>query len=200
VPDSSGARRPAAGVHRQPARPQARRNHAERCPSPEPVDAFLRGVHPAVIASVRADGSPHSAATWYDWDDGRVLLNMDDSRLRLRFLRRDPRISLTVLDTQSWYRHITLVGHATELNADTDLAGIDRLARRYTREAYPDRAGSRTIRVGGRGELARLGRFRRDPDHAEWKDTARAVTPETGPGRAGSRLRGAGFRRPPCRW
>ncbi len=139
-------------------------------PVPKPVDAFLHGVHPAVVASVRADGSPHSAATWYDWEDGRVLLNMDDSRLRLRFLRRDPRISLTVLDTESWYRHITLVGHATELWADTDLAGIDRLARRYTGEVYPNRTSPRTnawIEVESWHGWDAAGAIL---THAEWKD------------------------------
>lgn len=115
-----------------------------RAPVPPAVDAFLRGAHPAVVASVRPDGSPHSAATWYDWDAGRVLLSMDDSRLRLSFLRRDPRLSLTVLDTDSWYRHITVTGHVTEMHPDTDLADIDRLARRYTGEAYPNRESPRT--------------------------------------------------------
>ena len=43
------------------------------------------------------DGTPHTAATWYDWEDGRFLLNMDDGRRRLDFMRRDPRVSLTIL-------------------------------------------------------------------------------------------------------
>ncbi len=71
-------------------------------PVPPEVDAFLRKPNPAVIATLRPDGSPHTVATWYDWEDGRVLVNMDESRLRLRFMRRDPRVSLTVLDEASW--------------------------------------------------------------------------------------------------
>lgn len=139
-------------------------------PVPEPVSAFLQGVHPAVIATVRADGSPHSAATWYDWDEGRVLLNMDDTRLRLRFLRRDPRVSLTVLDTESWYRHITLVGHVVELHPDVGLAGIDRLARRYTGRAYPDRDNPRTnawVEVDSWHGWDASGAIR---THADWED------------------------------
>ena len=64
--------------------------------SPE-VDELLRRPNPAVIATLRPDGSPHSVPTWYDWEDGRVLLNMEDTRLRLGYMRRDPRVSLTVL-------------------------------------------------------------------------------------------------------
>ncbi len=58
-------------------------------PVPPEVDAFLAEPNPAVIATVRPDGSPHSVPTWYDWEHGRALVNMDESRLRLRFLRRD---------------------------------------------------------------------------------------------------------------
>lgn len=113
-------------------------------PVPAAVAAFLRGQNPAVIASVRADGSPHSTATWYDWEDGRVLLSMDDSRLRLRFLRHDPRVSLTVLDAENWYRHITLTGRIVELYPDRDLVDIDRLAHRYRGEPYGNRTAPRT--------------------------------------------------------
>src|SRR5262249_59310658 len=66
-------------------------------PVPADVDAFLRQPNPAVVASLRPDGSPHTAATWYDWDGERVYLNMDHTRLRLRFMRRDGRIAVTVL-------------------------------------------------------------------------------------------------------
>ncbi|HMM49699.1 MAG TPA: PPOX class F420-dependent oxidoreductase [Miltoncostaeaceae bacterium] len=113
-------------------------------PVPAVVAAVLRGPNPAVIASVRADGSPHSTATWYDWEDGRVLLSMDDSRLRLRFLRHDPRVSLTVLDAENWYRHITLTGRIAELYPDRDLVDIDRLAHRYRGEPYGNRTAPRT--------------------------------------------------------
>jgi PPOX class probable F420-dependent enzyme len=102
-------------------------------PIPTEVDEFLRGPHAAVVATLRPDGSPHTVPTWYDWDDGRVLLNMDEDRLRLRFLRRDPRVALTVLGgDEGWYRHVSLLGEVTEILDDVDLRDIDRLAVRYT--------------------------------------------------------------------
>jgi PPOX class probable F420-dependent enzyme len=105
-------------------------------PVPRDVDEFLARPHPAVIATLRPDGSPHTAATWYDWEDGRVLLNMDETRLRLQFLRRDPRAALTVLDDGSWYRHVSLIGRVTSIEDDQDLVDIDRLAVRYTGHPY----------------------------------------------------------------
>ena len=41
------------------------------------LDEFLIRPNPAVIGTLRPDGSPHTAATWYIWDDDRVLVNMD---------------------------------------------------------------------------------------------------------------------------
>jgi PPOX class probable F420-dependent enzyme len=112
-------------------------------PVPPEVDAFLARANPAVVATVRPDGSPHTVPTWYDWEDGRVLLNMDESRLRLGFLRRDPRVALTVLDDDSWYSHISLLARVVSIEADPDLHDIDRLAVRYTGRPFSRRDAER---------------------------------------------------------
>ncbi|GGL86687.1 PPOX class F420-dependent enzyme [Streptomyces fumigatiscleroticus] len=113
-------------------------------PLPEEAVAMLRRPNPAVVATLRSDGSPVSTATWYLWeDDGRVLINMDEGRVRLKHLRRDPRVTLTVLDTEDWYTHVTLIGRVTEMREDEGLTGIDRLSRQYTGNPYPDRVRPR---------------------------------------------------------
>jgi PPOX class probable F420-dependent enzyme len=114
-----------------------------RLPLPPEVDEFLRRPNPAVVASLRPDGSPHTVATWYLWDGERVLLNMDESRLRLRFMRRDPRVALTVLDEGSWYRHVSLLGRAAEIVEDEGLTDIDRLSLHYSGEPFRDRRSRR---------------------------------------------------------
>ena len=108
-------------------------------PLPPELDELLRRPNPAVVATLRPDGSPHTVATWYVWDGGRVLLNMDESRARLGFMRRDPRVALTVLDADSWYRQVTLLGRVVELVDDVELADIDRLSRHYSGEPFRDR-------------------------------------------------------------
>jgi PPOX class probable F420-dependent enzyme len=113
-------------------------------PVPPEIDNFLRGPHAAVVATLRPDGSPHTVPTWYDWEDGRVLLNMDETRLRLRFIRRDPRVALTVLGGEDgWYAHVSLLGRVVDLADDTELRDIDRLAVRYTGEPFRKRDSRR---------------------------------------------------------
>ena len=105
---------------------------------PAPLVEVLRKPNPAVMATVRPDGTPVTVATWYLWEDGRVLLNLDAGRARLRHLRADPRVSLTVLDGDSWYRHVSLRG-SVSIEDDPGLAGIDRLAVHYTGQPYANR-------------------------------------------------------------
>ena len=107
-------------------------------PIPEDVIKLLQQPNHAVMATVRADGAPVTVATWYLWDDGRILLNLDAGRKRLDHMRADPRVSLTVLDGDSWYRHISLQGTVT-ISPDSDLSGIDRLAIHYTGRPYANR-------------------------------------------------------------
>jgi PPOX class probable F420-dependent enzyme len=113
-------------------------------PVPADVDEFLARPNIAVVASLDGEGAPHSVATWYDWDDGRVLLSMDNSRRRLRYLREDPRVTLTVIDADDWYRHISLQGEVVEMHEDEGLVDIDRLSRRYTGAEYQTRDSPRT--------------------------------------------------------
>ncbi len=113
-------------------------------PLPEPVLELLRRPNPAVMATVAADGRPVTVATWYLLeDDGRVLLGLDASRARLKHLRADPRVSLTVLAEDDWYTHVSLQGRVGPIVDDEGLRDIDRLARHYTGNSYPNRESPR---------------------------------------------------------
>jgi PPOX class probable F420-dependent enzyme len=108
-------------------------------PVPPEIDEFLAQPNPSVIAVLEPDGSPNTVATWYLWEDGRVLVNMDEGRKRLEYLRREPRVSLTVLGKDDWYHHVSLRGRVVSIEDDSDLSDIDRLSRHYTGQPYTDR-------------------------------------------------------------
>ena len=108
-------------------------------PLPDGLKAFLAEPNPSVIATVTPEGEPHSAATWYLWEDGRVLVNMAATRKRLEHMRRDPNVSLTVLGKDTWYYQVTLRGTVVEIADDEGLAGIDRLCNHYMGSDYSAR-------------------------------------------------------------
>jgi hypothetical protein len=105
-----------------------------------------------------------TVATWYDWEDGLVLVNMHEGRSRLRWMRANPRVSLTMLgqggasgagsarpDAQrgdvppqmDWYRHVSLYGSVVRIADDVKLADIDRLCLRYTGKPFANRGAKR---------------------------------------------------------
>ena len=122
---------------RPPREPGSNRHHMSRRGLPTHCSAA------GGMAGIRPDGSPHTAATWYLWVDGRVLVNMDEGRRRLEHLRQEPRVSITVLGREDWYHHVTLCGHVAELMPDPQFTDIDRLSEHYTGRAYPQRDRSR---------------------------------------------------------
>jgi PPOX class probable F420-dependent enzyme len=109
-------------------------------PLPRELLTFLAKPRPAVVGTVRADGTPVTTACWYGLeDDGRLLLTMDRESHRLRHLRWNPRVALTVLG-DDWYNQLSILGRAVEFRDDPDLADIDGLSQRYLSEPYEDRA------------------------------------------------------------
>ena len=112
-------------------------------PLPDDLRTLLSKPNPAVVATLRSDGQPVSVATWYLLEGDRVLVNMDATRVRVKHLRRDPRLTLTVLDEASWYTHVSLIGRVEEMVDDEGLVDIDRLSNHYAGRPYPDRESPR---------------------------------------------------------
>ncbi|MFJ4658323.1 TIGR03618 family F420-dependent PPOX class oxidoreductase [Nocardia sp. NPDC088792] len=105
-------------------------------PLPAEVAEFLAQPNPAVFASNKPDGQPVSVATWYLYEDGRILVNLADFRKRLDWLREDPRVTLTVLGSDSWYTHVSVQGRIVSLENDPDSSVIDRIAQHYLGTQY----------------------------------------------------------------
>jgi PPOX class probable F420-dependent enzyme len=106
-----------------------------RAPLSTELERFLSAPRPAVVAVAGRDGRPVSAATWYLYEDGQVVLSMARDGMRHRHLRTDPRIALTVL-ADDWYSHVSLIGRVDQMRDDPDLADIDRISRMYRCEPY----------------------------------------------------------------
>jgi len=105
-------------------------------PLPPRLDAFLAKPNPSVVATVRPDGSPVTVATWYVWEGGRVLVNMDESRRRLEHMRANPHVSLTVMELANWGSHVSLQGRVVSIEEDPGLRDIDRISTHYTGQPY----------------------------------------------------------------
>ncbi|MCK8672458.1 PPOX class F420-dependent oxidoreductase [Rhodococcus sp. HM1] len=105
-------------------------------PLPDAVAEFLARSNYATISTLRADGQPVSVPTWYVYENGRILVNMDEGRKRLDHVRNDPRVSLSAMDPEDWVTHVSVQGRVVEIVDDEGLVDIDRIARHYTGKPY----------------------------------------------------------------
>jgi PPOX class probable F420-dependent enzyme len=100
---------------------------------------FLRNPYYAVVATLRADGSPHQTVVWVDTDGEDVLFNTAEGRAKPRHMRANPDVSLTVVDPQNGYHWVSVTGKADLSHEGAD-AHIDALAKKYLNaDSYPFR-------------------------------------------------------------
>ena len=104
--------------------------------------ALLRGKNFAHVAVIRPDGSPHVTVTWIDGSWDHVLVNTAAGRVKDRYVRADPRVSVTVHDQDDpyrWHRYDGVVEQFVE--GEEAEAHIDALCRRYNGKPWTYKDG-----------------------------------------------------------
>ncbi len=79
-------------------------------------DATLRlldGKNYAVLATVNPDGSPQTSVIWVGRDGGDVLFSTVAGRVKHRNMVRDPRVSVSVIDSADPENYIELRGRVS---------------------------------------------------------------------------------------
>jgi PPOX class probable F420-dependent enzyme len=110
--------------------------------------AFVRdNPFPAVVTTLRADGTPHSTVVWIDEVDGDLLFNTAEGRAKPRELQADPRVSLTIVDPSDMYKWLSVSGGA-ELSTEGAREQIDKLSKKYLdKDEYPWYQGEQRVNV-----------------------------------------------------
>ncbi len=102
---------------------------SERMTSAE-QSTLLEGRHLAVITTIGPDGYPQSTPVWYMPDGDSVGIIADPDSVKVRNIRRNPRISITIASEGRPYRYILFKG-----DAELHTGGVDgypgRMAERY---------------------------------------------------------------------
>ena len=109
---------------------------------------FVQDPNYAVVAALRDDGSPHQTVIWVDWDGEHVLLNLNQERAKLRYLRDDRRVSVLVLHREDPYRWLGIDGEVAEITTEGAYAHIVHLASVYRgRAEYRLKPGEERVLV-----------------------------------------------------
>jgi PPOX class probable F420-dependent enzyme len=78
------------------------------------------------------DGSPQSSIVWVDFDGRHVLINTTLERQKGRNMRRDPRVTVLVVDPKNASRWAQVQGRVVDISQEGGEAHADKLTRRYT--------------------------------------------------------------------
>lgn len=100
---------------------------------------FLSNPYYAVVATLRADGTPHQSVVWVDSDGGDVLFNTAEGRAKPRHISENDNVSIAVVNPANGYHSLVVTGKA-ELSHEGADAHIDKLAKKYLdADTYPFR-------------------------------------------------------------
>ena len=93
------------------------------------------------VVTLREDGSADAVLTWVDVQDDRVLLNTAEGRAWPQNLRRDPRVTLNVMNLENPYEWVEIRGRMVEDTHEGADEHIDKMSQKYLGQVpYPFRA------------------------------------------------------------
>jgi PPOX class probable F420-dependent enzyme len=111
----------------------------------------------ASLGTLMPDGRPQVTPVWVDYDGDHIIFNSAKGRQKDRNVRRDPRVSLALIDPDNPYRYMEIRGRVVEITEEGASANIDKLAKKYLGvDKYP---------YGQPGEVRVI--YKIKPEHAQ---------------------------------
>jgi PPOX class probable F420-dependent enzyme len=111
------------------------------------LKALATGKNFAAMTTLMADGTPQTQLMWVHADDDHLLINTEIHRQKFKNAQRDPRITVTVFNSENPYQYVEargrLVGTVGGQPARDD---IDALAQKYMGvDEYPNEIQSERV-------------------------------------------------------
>jgi PPOX class probable F420-dependent enzyme len=89
------------------------------------------------LATIMPDGSPQVTLVWVDTDGRHVLVNTVDENQKVRNLRRDDRVAMTVTSSAHPAAHVQLRGRVVDMTREGARRHVEALSRIYYGGPYP---------------------------------------------------------------
>ena len=92
------------------------------------------------FATIMPDGSPQVTQTWVDTDGTYILINSVEGHQKVRNVRRDPRVMVSVVDPDHWQSATNIRGVVVEITREeADLHLKKLVERNLGQQEYPYR-------------------------------------------------------------
>lgn len=101
----------------------------------------------AHLATVREDGGPQVNPMWflYDAERNRILLTHTRTRFNYRYIAREPRVALSIIDPDDGYRYLQVRGDVENVEDDPTGHFYQVLQQRY--RGFSTEVADRAVRV-----------------------------------------------------
>ena len=94
------------------------------------IAEYLAEAHVAHLATIRRNGRPHVAPVWFLEDNGQAFVMADSNAVKVRNVRRNPAVTLSIATDQRPLKYVLLIGEAQV--KEKDIAQIvERICVRY---------------------------------------------------------------------
>ncbi len=92
------------------------------------------------IATIMKDGSPQLSPVWADFEDGYIMVNTAEGRIKHKNVVRDSRVAVSVVSQTNPLDMTTVRGNVIEIIPDYEYVHINKLTKKYMGiEKYPFR-------------------------------------------------------------
>jgi PPOX class probable F420-dependent enzyme len=108
---------------------------------------LLRKPSPCFLTTLMPDGSPQTTMTWVDTDGEHVVINTVDTHLKMKNIRRDPRVSVAVCDPANLANYYAIRGRVVKMTTEGAVEHVDVVSRKYTGGPYAWYGGRDQVRV-----------------------------------------------------
>jgi len=123
-------------------------------PTTEQLAEITRPPVLGILTTVNPDGSPQATPIWYYYDGEHFNVTCYERRVKARNIRRDPRVTLVVVDTVN-YGDPLIVSGAAELVEEGAADATERVAIRYEGEET-GRKSAASLNAGGQRVIIRI--------------------------------------------
>ena len=111
-------------------------------PLSDAARTLLAGKNYAVLATINPDGSPQTSVMWVGRDGDDLLFSTVEGRVKHRNMRRDPRVSVTVIDSSDPENYVEFRGRVS-MTPDVGRQFVTQLSWEYDGKAPgQDRPGA----------------------------------------------------------
>jgi len=114
---------------------------------PENLLELLRQPSTCYLATIMADGSPQLTQTWVDTDGEHVIINSVETHLKLKNIKRDPRVAVAISAPDNPSSYVQIRGRVINITTEGGVEHIEKLSQKYLGKPYPWFGGRDQLRV-----------------------------------------------------